>query len=163
VKAQINQYKVPAILLTVLIAALYLLFLRAQTAKTLTQQADTMQEEIAALPLPSAHKRPDLGVTFSWIRSMPDFLRDLTLWAKNRSMTIVSIEPGETRQHNGYSAQPVKIEIQGGFRPIGNYLTFLEKLPRPIQVMGLRLTRPSSIKPDLLAKLELIIYIRDDL
>ncbi len=161
-RAQIKPHKAPAILLAILVVALYLFFLRAQTAKTLTQQANTMHKEIAALPEPSAYKQAGMGVTFSWIRSMPDFLRDLTLWAKDRSIVIVSIEPGQTQQQNGYTEQAVKIEIQGRFRTIGNYLTFLEELPRPIQVMGLRLTSLSAIAPDLLANLQLVIYIRDD-
>lgn len=160
-RSELNQHKVPAALVAILIAALYFFFLRAQTAKALTQQVETLQEEIAALPEPASYKQPGMGPTFSWIRSMPDFLRDLTQWAKNRSIDIVSIEPGETQQQNGYTEQPVRIEIQGRFRTIGNYLTFLEELPRPIQIIGLGLTSPADIAPDLLARLELVVYIRD--
>ncbi len=160
-REKINQHKIPALLLAILIAVLYFFFLRTQTAKALTQQATALQQEIATLPEPSAYKRPGMSATFSWIHSIPDFLNDLTQWAKKRSVLIVSIEPGIPIKQTGYTEQPVKLAIQGRFREVGDYLTFLEDLPRPALVTGIQLTSPTAIFPDLAANLDLVIYIKD--
>jgi len=161
VSTQISQHKVPLFLVAVLTAVLYVFFLRTGTAKTLVQQSTVLKQEIAALPEVTSVRRLGMGTTFSWIRSIPNFLSDLTQWAKNHAIVIVSIEPGLQKEQVGYTEQPVKLEIQGRFRKIGDYLTFLEDLPRPLLVTDIRFTSPTAISPDLLANLELLIYIKD--
>jgi len=157
-----TRHKISIVLFAVWLVGGTVLFLRIQEGKRLAQQVAALQQEIAALPPPAPDlKLRGMGEAFSWIDSMPDFLMDLTLWSKKRSIAIVSIEPGEAAYKAGYTEQPVKLLLQGRFLDVGTYLTFLEDLPRPMQVTGLQLTRSATEAPDLLAHLDLVVYIRD--
>ncbi len=156
------QHKISVILCAILVAGSYFYFQRVQEASTLTQQAAVLQTEISNMPEPDVlFREKRKGVTFSWIQSVPDFLRELNKWARKRSIGIVSIEPKEPTLKEGYIEQPIKLEVQGRFRAIGDYLSFLEGLPRPLQVTGLKLTSPEELAPDLKAKFELVLYIKD--
>lgn len=158
----IVQQKIPLILLVVLALIGYVYFLRAQRAKELVYQVTELQQDIAGLPEPVSHRgRSEDGVGFSWIHSIPGFLKDLTQWSQERSMLIISVEPGEPNAKRGYTEQPVRLKVQAGFREIGNYLALLEGLPRPVQVTGLQLESLPSVSPDLLARLDLVLYIKD--
>ncbi len=158
----IARHKIVLVLFALWLFVAYVFFLRLEEKQGLVGQVTLLQQEIAVLPQPAADRRmKDMGETFSWIDSMPDFLMDLTKWAKKRSIVIVTIEPEKTDYKEGYIEQPVKLELQGRFRTIGEYLTFLEDLPRPVQVTGLQITSPETVAPDILARLNLVVYIRD--
>ncbi len=158
----LNRYKVPVILLAIWLGVSTVFFLRVKSAKALTHQVEALQQEIAALPEPTARSHFGLSATFSWIDSIPDFLLDMTQWAKERSLEIVSIEPGQSKKEQGYTEQPVSLTLEGRYRAVGNYLSYLEDLPRPMQITGVRLSNPSDVAPDLKARLELVIYIREN-
>ncbi|MFQ5598425.1 MAG: type 4a pilus biogenesis protein PilO [Nitrospiria bacterium] len=160
------RYKMPFILFAMWVGVAYLYILRVEEVKALNLQRAALQKEISAMPEPpSPRSLESRGVRFSWPDSVPEFLRDLTRWSREKSLVVVSIEPGDPTIKEDYTEQPVTLEVQGPYRSIGNYLGFLESLPRPLQVTGFRISRVASPSPkvssDLLARLKLTLYIRE--
>jgi len=63
-------------------------------------------------------------------KEIPDILRQISDLAKENNLEIITFEPGKEKPQDYYNIIPLKMEIEGRFSNIVNFLNSIESLQR---------------------------------
>ncbi|MDF2953177.1 MAG: Type IV pilus assembly protein PilO [Thermodesulfobacterium sp.] len=63
-------------------------------------------------------------------KEIPDILRQISDLAKENNLEIITFEPGKEKSQDYYNIIPLKMEIEGRFSNIVNFLNSIESLQR---------------------------------
>ena len=63
-------------------------------------------------------------------KEIPDILRQISDFAKENNLEIITFEPGKEKPQDYYNIIPLKMEIEGRFSNIVNFLNSIESLQR---------------------------------
>ena len=157
-----------------LAAALYSLvffvFLpRIAERQRLGEQKKTLQQEISALSttLPVLMQKveaekgkygssePALILSDA---SLSIILEEIGRQARMKGVQLIELKPSLAEKKEGYEILPVQIKSRSRFFNLGEYLSALERLPRPIVVERLKIESTPETSPDIIAEMVLQVY-----
>ena len=141
----------------VLYGALSLAFFAARAraaaragAETETERARASTAALARLLSDTADKRNRADALFVAAGGTPSFLKEMedAARAAGVSASIVKVENNGAADTSateaGVGALAVAVEARGGFRGVYDFLTLLERFPRPLSLSRVSLTRNES-------------------
>ena len=143
-------------LAAILILLIGLLGWKAREVHGLAGQVTTLEKEMASLQLSAASrgvKTEDLGTL-----SVASLLEDLTQLGRRHLIEMTSIQPGEPQTKEGRIEQAIRLETEGKYRDIGEYLAELEVFQKPVKVTSLKMEVSSSGRGLISASLDLMLY-----
>lgn len=155
-----------------LLALLYsfvFFFLQPRMAERqrLDEQKRTLQHEISALSstLPvlmrkaetvdSSETGPALVLTEG---SLSAILEEISRQARIKEVQLIELRPSPAEKKEGYEILPIQIKSRSRFFNLGDYLSALERLPRPIIIEHLKIESTAETSPEVIAEIVLQVY-----
>ena len=75
-----------------------------------------------------------------------------------KGVQLIELKPSLAEKKEGYEILPVQIKSRSRFFNLGEYLSALERLPRPIVVERLKIESTPETSPDIIAEMVLQVY-----
>jgi len=88
--------------------------------------------------------------------NIPDVLKELTTKGGESGVRITLFKPGKSKKEKDYIEKPIDIAMEGGYHEIARFLSFVNNLPRVVNIGNLQLTRSGS--GELSATMRAMIY-----
>lgn len=136
--------------------------------KLYTQKA-ALQQEVSSLSsaLPVLLQKADMtktekpAVAIPWIESdasLSMILEEISRQARFQDVQLVELKPSPAEKKAGYEIFPLQMRTRSRFRNLGEYLSSLERLPRPVTVNHLKIESTPETSPFVVVEMTLHIY-----
>ena len=133
-----------------------------------TQKA-ALQQEVSALSsaLPALLQKGEAKKTdqpageISWIESdasLSMILDEISRQARFQDVQLMELKPSPAEKKAGYEIFPLQIRTKSRFQSLGEYLSSLERLPRPVTVNRLKIESTAETSPYIVVEMTLHIY-----
>lgn len=139
--------------------------------KKLSTQKATLQQEVSALSstLPVLIQKADQAkagtsatpAAIPWIdsdASLSMILEEISRQARLQEVQLMELKPSVVEKKTGYEVLPVQVKTRSRFRNLGDYLSSLERLPRPVTVHHLKIESTTDTTPYVMVEMTLHIY-----
>lgn len=70
----------------------------------------------------------------------------------------MELKPSPAEKKGGYEILPIQLKSRSRFFSLGDYISALERLPRPVVIERLRIESTSESSPDVIADIVLQVY-----
>jgi hypothetical protein len=158
--ASLKDRKIAFLLFGILVILGLLFAIRSWEVDRLSEQVSVLEREVARFSDSSSSKTTKTAGNNAVLPvSLSELVSEITRIGKQQSVQIVSLQPGDQRTNGNYFEQPIHLEIQAGFRDVGEYLVHLEDLQKPVQITSIRLEKSPSDSSNLLASMDLTLTV----
>jgi Tfp pilus assembly protein PilO len=144
---------------------------RVMEREKLSTQRMTLQQEVSALSsaLPVLIQKADETKTGAspdvvaapWIdsdASLSMILEEIGRQARLQEVQLMELKPGPPEKKAGYEVLPLQMKTRSRFRNLGEYLSLLERLPRPVTVNHIKIESTTETTPYVVVEMTLHIY-----
>lgn len=144
---------------------------RVMERKKLHTQKAVLQQEVSALSsalpvlIQNADKTrvegPSQQVAAPWIdsdASLSMILEEISRRARLQEVQLIEVKPSLPEKRAGYEVLPLQMRTRSRFRNLGEYLSLLEHLPRPVTVNHLKIESSAETSPYVVVDMTLHIY-----
>jgi hypothetical protein len=153
----LKDRRVTLLLLGILILLSLFYALRSREVNRLFARVSALEREVALFSDSSSPKTPAMEEGTVPTVTIAGLLGELTQIGKKESIQIIDLQPGEPQSRGNYVEQPVHLEVQAGFREVGEYLVLLEDLQKPVNITSLRLEKSTLDPSELSASIDLVL------
>lgn len=140
---------------------------RMAERQRLDEQKKTLQQEISALSstLPVLMRKaeaidpsePEPALVLS-DASLSLILEELSRQARIKEVQLIELKPSPGEKKEGYEILPIQIKSRSRFFNLGDFISALERLPRPIIIERLKIESTSETSPEVIAEMVLQVY-----
>ena len=116
--------------------------LKAVVAKSEAQEKELQKIKLEAMELQA--KLDMLKMALPLEKETDQIFRAVQLQAGASGLKVSRVAPKPTVDHEVYSEYPIDLEVTGTYHNVGMFLDKIRKLPRIVNVGGLRLTSKAS-------------------
>src|SRR4030095_3562365 len=116
--------------------------LKALVAKSEAQEKELQKIKLEAMDLQA--KLDMLKMALPLEKETDQIFRAVQLQAGVSGLKVFRVAPKPTVDHEVYTEYPIDLEVTGTYHNVGMFLDKIRKLPRIVNVGGLRLTRKAS-------------------
>lgn len=140
---------------------------RMAERKRLDEQKRNLQQEISALSstLPVLMRKAEAAGTpepepagLLPDASLSSILEELSRLARIKEVQLIELKPSPVEKKEGYEILSVQIKIRSRFFNFGDYISALERLPRPVIIERLKIESTAETSPEVTAELVLHVY-----
>jgi len=140
---------------------------RMTERQRLAEQKRTLQQEVSALSstlpilmrkaeaIDSTETMPALVISDA---SVSAILEELSRQARIKEVQLMELKPSPAEKKKGYEVLPIQIRSRSRFFNLGDYISALERLPRPIVIERLKIESTTETSPEVTAELVLQVY-----
>jgi Tfp pilus assembly protein PilO len=114
----------------------------------LLQKADPAKTENPAMPVPWMESDASLSM----------ILDEISRQARLQDVQLIELKPSPAEKKVGYEVFPLLVRTRSRFRNLGEYLSALERLPRPVTVNHLKIESTAETSPYVVVEMTLHIY-----
>lgn len=140
---------------------------RMAERQRLDQQKKTLQQEISMLSstIPVLMRRAEAAnpsesepVPVLSNASLSTILEELSRQARIKEVQLMELKPSPAEKKEGYEILQIQVKSRSRFFNLGDYISALERLPRPIVIERLKIESTAETSPDVIAEMVLQVY-----
>ena len=135
---------------------------KLHTQKTaLEQEVTALSSALPALIQKAAPTKMEKPVAAPWIESdasLSMILDEIGRQARIQDVQLAELKPSPAEKKAGYEIFPLQIRTKSRFRNLGEYLSSLEQLSRPVTVNHLKIESTAETSPYVVVEMTLHIY-----